>query len=281
MTTVKIVTDSSIQLTAAQMQAYSIHEIPLNVEVGGQQYVDGETITRSEFVQKMAESDQLPKSSQPAIGRFVEVFDELGQDGSEVLAITMTKGLSGTVTSAQQAAQLSSTKVTVIDSDFTDSGLSFQVLKAAEMAQAGASIAEILPELTKIRETTKVYVAMPTLENIVKGGRLGKLAASLTTFLKISIVVELRDGKLRIAKKGRGIKTIQNFAQAKVQELIEHGDRLGGVSFSYVNDDYLPQKFTQQIKERWPQVPIVTEVTSPVISTHAGLGAFAIIYYYK
>ena len=98
----------------------------------------------------------------------MELFDELGKDGSDVLSIHMTKGLSGTVEAARQASNLSKANVTVIDSDTTDQALSFQVIRAAQLAQEGKTLAEVLPEVDKVRENTKLFIGVSTLENLVK-----------------------------------------------------------------------------------------------------------------
>ena len=116
----------------------------------------------------MANAKALPKTSQPPIGEFVELYDRLGEDGSEVISIHMTKGLSGTVEAARQASNLSSSKVTVIDSDFTDQGLSFQVIQAAKLAQVGAGVPEILAEIERVKQNTKLYIGISTLDNLVK-----------------------------------------------------------------------------------------------------------------
>ncbi|AXX64572.1 MAG: DegV family protein [Lactobacillus sp.] len=281
MNKVKIVTDSSIQITAEEIKKYEIALVPLSIEIDGQQFIDGETITRQEFVQKMLVSKNLPKTSQPPLGRFVDTFKELGADGSKILAIHMTKGLSGTVEAARQAAQITGLDITVVDSGFTDRALAFQVIEAAKLAQSGADIADILPVIEKIKNQTHLYLGIPNLDNILNGGRLGKVAASLSTFLKINIVVQLKDSKLGILKKGRGIKTIENYMDKVVQQINEDGDKIAEIGISYVDDITLPNQSEQRIHEKWPQLPILNEVTSPVITTHAGKGAFAIMYYYR
>lgn len=279
MTNVKILTDSSVQLTPKEITDYQITVVPLTVEIDNQQYVDGQDITRQEFSQKMLASTNFPKTSQPPIGRFVEAFNKLGQDGSEVLAITLTKGLSGTVDAAKQAAELTSTKVTVVDSGSTDRGMAFQVLAAAKMAQQKATVAEILPAIKHIAEQTQLYVCIPHPENIIKGGRLGKMAATLTSLLNIDVVVQLQNHKLTIAKKGRGIKVIKNFIQSRIEDIDAHGDQISEIGMSYVSDDTLPQQIKQQVQTQFPQIKTTIELTSPIIMTHTGEGAFAIIYY--
>lgn len=132
MAKIKIVTDSSAQLTPEEIEAYDIHVIPLSVEINGENHVDGETITRQELVDELRKGN-IPKTSQPPMGRFLETFEQLGADGSEILAIMMSDVLSGTYQTACSAAEMVKCSVTVINSKETDRALSFQVLAAAKM----------------------------------------------------------------------------------------------------------------------------------------------------
>ena len=100
-------------------------------------YVERETITNEQFPAMMKAAKALPKTSQPPIGKFVEAFDRLGADGSEVLCVTMMASISGTVHAAEQAAQMTKTKVTVVDCQSTDRGMAFQILAAAKLIEAG------------------------------------------------------------------------------------------------------------------------------------------------
>ncbi len=205
--TIKIVTDSSVQLTPEEIEKYQIHIIPLTIMIDGTVYIDGETITREEFMTKMAQASALPKTSQPAIGTFLELFDDLTKDGSEVLALHMLEAISGTVNSARQAAELSQGKVTVWDSDFTDRALSFQVIEAAKMAQAGADMDAILAKMAEVRDHTRLVMGVSNLDNLVKGGRISKVSGLLSSLLNIKVILQVKDGQLTALQKGRGMKT--------------------------------------------------------------------------
>ena len=149
MANIKILTDSSVQLTPEEIEKYNITIVPLSVEVDGKNYVDGEDISREELVQALKDGN-IPKTSQPPIGRFIDAYNELGKDGSEVLAIVLSDVLSGTYETASSAADMVDTKVTVINSKSTDRGLAFQVLAAAKDLEAGKNIDEIKDHLKDI-----------------------------------------------------------------------------------------------------------------------------------
>lgn len=126
---IKILTDSSVQLTPAEIEKYNITIIPLSVELEGKQYIDGETITRPELVEYLRRGI-LPKTSQPALGRFLDLYEQLTADGSEVLAIMMADFLSGTYKTAVAAAEMVDGKVTVINSKSTDRGMAFRYCRS-------------------------------------------------------------------------------------------------------------------------------------------------------
>ncbi|HDR4744288.1 TPA: DegV family protein, partial [Bacillus cereus] len=141
---IKIVTDSTADLSQEVIEKYDIHVLPLSISVNGQTYLDRVDLQPDEFIEEMIKSEELPKTSQPAMGTFVEMYDKLGEDGSEVLSIHMTSGMSGTVATANSAASMTDTKVTVVDSQFITHALAYQVVEAAKMANEGRSLEEIL-----------------------------------------------------------------------------------------------------------------------------------------
>ena len=115
---IHIVTDSTCDLSKEEIEKYQLHVVPLTIQIDGETYVDGVDIEPQSFSEKMANAKELPKSSQPAPGKFKELYDELGKNGDQIISIHMTGGMSGTVESARQAAQMSDADVTVIDSRY-------------------------------------------------------------------------------------------------------------------------------------------------------------------
>lgn len=274
----KIVTDSSAELGPDEIKELAIHVLPLTVMIDDVVYVDGVTLQKEEFMEKMQQAKTLPKTSQPPIGQFVELYDELGKDGSEVISIHMTENLSGTVNTARQAAQLSTTEVTVIDSDFTDRGLSFQVIEAARMALANADKEAILKRIDEVRANTKLYICVVTLENLVKGGRIGRLAGALSSFLNVKVMMEQVKGQLELRVRGRGMKPVNKWL-VELQEKLKETPNIREVSFSYADDEEACEEIKNQFQATLPDVPMRVRLTSPIISTHAGKGAFAVMYY--
>lgn len=279
MTQVKIVTDSSARLSATEINDLDITVVPLTVMIDGTVYADGETITGPEFMDKMAAAEALPKTSQPALGVFVDKYDELTatDEDVQILSIHMTDALSGTVHSAEQAGQISKGDVVAIDSQMTDRALGFQVITAAKMAKEGASRDEIIAAINDVRDHTKLYLTVPALDNLVAGGRLNKAVGFIGGFLNIKVVLEVIDGKITIAAKGRGMKVINKAYQDFYAEMATHGSiKRVGLSHAGNLEDALMVK--EEIKQRFPDAEIFVDQTSPIIATHTGVGALAVIY---
>ena len=278
MANIKIVTDSSVQLTPEEISQHNITVVPLTIMIDNTVYIDGETITREDFMDEMAAAQNLPKTSQPAIGTFTDVFDKLTADGSQVLSIHMTETISGTVNSVRQAAQLAKGDVTVIDSQFTDRSMAFQVLAAAEMAEAGKDMPTILDKLKQIRDHTILVLGVTNLDNLVKGGRLSRVSGLISSFLNIKVVLQMEHGELKALRKGRGMKTINNFVTETISKMAKLTD-IQSIGVSTAGAKEIGEDIGRRLAEVLPNVPILVRPTDPVIATHTGPGAFAITYY--
>lgn len=274
-------TDSSVQLTSEEIKKYNITVVPLTITIDGQSYVDGVDITRSDFVKKMNAAKNLPKTSQPPIGRFVDAIKKLTADGSQVIGIFLAKTLSGTIDAARQAAEIAgqSENMIIFDSELTDRAEGFQVLAAARDARAGKSMDEIIAHVKQIRNNQKLEMMVVNLKNLIKGGRLGALSGRIATMLNIRIALQMPKGELKVAKKGRGKKFTKAFNERVLKEITDNKDRIKEVGISYVDTPELMQELANQIKAINPKIDVLVAETSPIIATHAGNGAYAILYY--
>ena len=278
MTNVKIVTDSSCTMEKSLRDELNIHMMPLSIMVDGVVYPDDDHLPGEKFMDMMANAKALPKTSQPPIGEFVELYDRLGEDGSEVISIHMTKGLSGTVEAARQASNLSSSKVTVIDSDFTDQGLSFQVIQAAKLAQAGAGVPEILAEIERVKQNTKLYIGISTLDNLVKGGRIIRTTGLLSNIFNMKVVMDFENTELIPVAKGRGVKTFNKWFDELKSELSKIPN-VRQIGISHADGLELANGFKEGLQAIFKDMDIPVLHTNPVIATHTGKNAFAIMYY--
>lgn len=284
LTKIKIMTDSSVQLTEEEIKQYEITVVPLTISIEGKTYVDGEDISRSEFVEKMKAAEELPKTSQPSIGRFVDVIKQLTEDeDTEVIGIFLAKSLSGTIDAARQAVEIADRedRVTIIDSELTDRAEGLQVLEAAKDAQAGKSKQEIIDHVNQIKSGQKLGMMVVDLKNLIKGGRLGALSGKVATLLNIRIALSMPNGQLEVDKKGRGKKFSKAFDENILKDIEENKDRISDVGISYVDTPDEMEKLADRIRQINPEINVLVRQTSPIIATHAGTGAYAILYYLR
>ncbi|GAE24480.1 hypothetical protein JCM9140_412 [Halalkalibacter wakoensis JCM 9140] len=277
--TIKIVTDSTCDLTEDIIKTYGIEVVPLSISVNGKTYLDGVDITKQEFINILTSSAELPKSSQPSVGYFEETYRRLLDEPgvTNVISIHLTEGMSGTFNSARTAGDMVGDNVTVINSEFISHALGFQVVEAAQMAQNGSSVSEIVERLGEIRANTSLYLMVDTLEYLAKGGRIGRGKALLGSLLKIKPIASLADGVYTPVTKVRThLQMIDYFKKQFIEET--EAFKVKAVGIAHIEAASLANKLRdalQQVKH----VPVTITETSPIISTHTGPGAIALMYY--
>lgn len=278
MTNVKIVTDSTVDIDQSIIDELDIKIVPLSITIDGKSYIDRFGIKPDEFMDKMKDSKELPKSSQPAVGTFVETYEELGSDGSRILSIHMTGGMSGTVTSAESASNISEADVTVVDSRFISFALSFQVVEAAKMAKEGKSVEEILKRLDAVRANTDLFIMVDTLDNLVKGGRIGRGKAMIGSLLSIKPIASLADGVYTPVNKVRSHSQVIKFYTKQFKEDIA-GKTVKRVGIAHAGCLKLAETLKASLQEASGFQDVEIAYTTPVISTHTGPGALALMYF--
>lgn len=277
MSKIKIVTDSSITIEKQVVKDLDITIVPLSVMVDGVVYSDAD-LKEGQFLELMRHSKNLPKTSQPPVGVFSEIFDELAADGSEIVAIHMSHALSGTVEAARQGATLSKAKVTVIDSTFTDQTMKFQVVEAAKLAKEGADLETVLARIEEVRSKSKLYIGVSTLENLVKGGRIGRVTGLLSSLLNIRVIMEMKDHELEPIVKGRGAKTFKKWLDDFANSL--EGKKVAEIGISYAGGPEWGEEMKARLQPFVEQEIPVLE-TGSIIQTHTGENAWAVLVRYQ
>jgi DegV family protein with EDD domain len=193
---VKIVTDSTGYLPLELLEQYDIRVVPLNVHFGEDQvYQEGVNLTNDEFYKMLAEAPELPTTSQPSPGQFRDVFGELTEAGHQVVCIVISQRMSGTYQSALEASRaFPDADVAVIDSEFVAGGLAVMTLTAAEMTGDGRSLDQIVKRVEQMKQDTRLFFVVDTLEYLQKGGRIGTASALLGTMLKVKPILTVSEG---------------------------------------------------------------------------------------
>ena len=278
MSRVYIVTDSTADLTEEEVQQFEISIVPMNISIDDENYIDGVTITKEEFKQKMIASAELPKTAQPSIGRFVEVYDELGKKGDSVISIQMMRSISGTVDAARQAADITEKNVTVVDSDFTSRSMGMIVKEAAKAAQEGKTVEEILEIVEDAKKRTTLYLTVVNLDNLIKGGRISQLMGMFSNLLNIKLFLQVINGKIEIIQKGRGLKSLQKKYDEIFEQMKSAPNGIQEIGIMHAGLSDFNQGNIARIRELFPDVPLTIVTTSPIIMSHTGVDAMAITY---
>ena len=192
---IKIVTDSTADVPKPLLERYDIQVVPVNIQFGHETYEEGITIDRPTFFQKLEEV--MPTSSQPAPGKFAEVYRKLAEEGHSILSLHVTSKHSGTCQSALLAkSMLPEADIEVFDTLSISIGTGYQVLAAARAAKEGKSMEEILQLLEGIRSRMHLYFTPATLKYLQRSGRVGKLAGALASLLSVKPIIKVEDGLL-------------------------------------------------------------------------------------
>ena len=281
MSRIIIVTDSTADLTEQEIQDFNIHVVPLNITIQEEHYLDGETITKEEFKNKMIASSELPMTAQPSIGRFVELYDELGKDSSEIISIHLMNSISGTVNAARQAADITESTVTVVDSDFTSRSMGIIVREAAKAAKEGKSAEEVLEVIESTRERTKLYLTVLNLDNLIKGGRISRVMGAFSNLLNIKLFLEVINGKIEIVQKGRGLKSLQKKYDEVFEEMKACPTGIQEIGIMHAGLNEFNQSQIDTLRELFPEAKLTIVMTSPIIMSHTGVDAMAVTYLEK
>lgn len=194
---VAIAADSGADLPVEEVERLNIHLVPQRLSIAGREHIDRQTISPREFYAAMRTGPALPRTSQPSPGDFRRMFDLLLSHHERVIDVSLSRRLSGTMQSAESAAARSDPqRVTVFDSEQVAAGQGLMVIWAAEAAQAGLDASRLLEGLARMRGRTSVYAIVRDISYGVRGGRIPKAALPMTRFLRLSLILCSKTGRL-------------------------------------------------------------------------------------
>ena len=276
MTGVRIVTDSSCDLSEAEASADGIIVVPLSIRFGDEEFIDREELSVDQFYSKMASTGLLPETAAPSPGRFEQAFRDAAAAGAtSIVCINLSGDLSATVQSARNAAQAveGDIDVRVIDSRSVTGGLGTLVLAASAAARSGADADAVVALVDSLIPRTEIYGALDTLENLKKGGRIGAAKALLGSMLSVKPLIHIADGAVEEAGKQRTRKRALEwlrdtlYAQEGVEDL--------AVLHSNAPDI---DEFLDMISERFPRDSVRVGTIGAVVGTHGGPGLIGMCY---
>lgn len=277
---VRIVTDSTADLSPAIRQEYGIEMVPLSVHFGPESFMDAVEMKPADFWAKLQTSPHHPKTAQPSPGDFLKVYEPIAAAGDEIVSIHISGKLSGTISSAQIAAQmLPNAKITTVDTRSVTLGLGMMVIEAARMARGGKSGAEIVAKVSAIADRMNIFFTLDTLEFLQKNGRVGRAQALLGGLLGIKPILQVdRDGLVAPADKVRGKSKVVARTLELMQERIPAGRKINLAVLHAQAPEEAAQwleavKALYQVQEHW-----IAEI-GPVVATNAGPGTVGVVSY--
>ena len=272
---VRIVTDSTADLTKEQQQAAGITVVPLNVHFGDQVFRDHVDLTADEFFSRLKASAQLPRTSQPAVGVFEEAYRTLGQNGDEIVSVHLSSKVSGTYNSALMAAKgVDAKAIEVVDSLSTSMALGFMALEAAKLARAGTDRATIAERLRALVPKARVICVVDTLTYLERGGRIGKARALLGSLLNVKPILQLNDGEVVPIGRARG----RPQALSRLVELLERDGKVSQLAIMHGAAPADAEQLRERVAASYPGLDILLTEIGAVLGTHTGPGVIGFTY---
>ncbi|TKD70987.1 DegV family protein [Pseudalkalibacillus hwajinpoensis] len=280
MKTVAIVTDSTAYLSDDMLSEYDISMIPLNVVFGNESFLEEKEIGVDDFFEKIRRENELPKTSQPSIGSFIETYEKLAKTHEEIITITLSSGISGTFQSAYSAGgMVEGVDVHVFDSEISCMVQGFYVLEAARMAQEGYSSDRILERLNEMKnQGMHAYFLVHDLSNLHRGGRLNAAQLVVGNLLQIKPVLTFEDKQIVPYEKIRTRKKALNKILSLFDESAKDGAPIKATVI-YANNKEEAVQLKSELEAKYSNVEIILSYFGPVIATHLGEGSLGLGWY--
>ena len=282
MANIKIVTDSNSGISQAEAKELGIFVVPMPFLIDGEEYFEDINLTQEQFYEHL-QGEATVSTSQPAALSVTELWDELLKDGSDIVHIPMSSGLSETCHTAQNLAKEYGGRVQVVDNQRISVTQKQSVLDAMKLAKEGKSAAEIKEYLEKTKFDSSIYISLDTLKYLKKGGRLTPAAALIGTILKIKPVLQIQGEKLDAFKKVHSLKqakaemvaAIRNDLLTRFKPYLEAGEMT--ISVAHTNNYQEAQTFKAELEATFPNIPVTyVDPLSLSVSCHIGPGALAV-----
>lgn len=273
---IRIVIDSTSDVTNDIIEKYNIKMVPLTVNFEKESFLDKIELNSKDFFEKLAASEKLPTTTLVSPGAFVEAFSEILMEGDQVLGLFLASEFSGTYDSARMAKDMiGSNDIHIIDTRSVCLGSFALILEAIELVQQNKTIEEVVEELEKLKDNIVAIAALDTLKYLEKGGRLSKGQAVVGSLLNIKPIIGIKDGKLSVIEKTRGknktIKWIDEWIEKNNYDLSDKTVLL------FHGNSYEQLKLLREtIEDKYKIKNIIEQEVGPVIGTHSGPGVLGV-----
>ena len=276
-----VVTDSTAYIPKGVREKYHIHMVPLNVIIGQEAYREEIDLSANDFYEEIKKRDKLPTTSQPPLGQFVELFEELSKEYDAVISVHLSSGISGTYQGAISAGEMvEGIEVHAYDSEISCMVQGFYALEAAQMALDGKDPSEILTRLDEMKKCVRAYFMVDDLSNLQRGGRLSSAQALIGSLLQIKPLLHFENKVIVPFEKIRTRKKAMKRIVELLTEATADGALYKAVIIHAKREDEA-KLWKAEIQPSLPNVEFDIGYFGPVIGTHLGEGAMGLGWYKK
>ena len=278
---VKILADSTCDLSPELLEKYQISIIPLFVRLGEEEFLDGIDITPERLYEWSDAHGETPKTAAPGVGIFLDCFEKLIGENEEAVLFTISKSMSVCFNNARLASEEPGWKdrVRVIDSMNLSTGIGLQIIEAAEMAKQGKNAREIEQAILSPRPLVRASFVVDTLTYLHRGGRCSGLAAMMGSILQLHPRIAVSEGAMRPEKKyrGRARKYVMDYVKDMEENLVSaKKDRV------FITHSGCDQEIVSMVREYLESLSHFDEIlvtkAGSVISSHCGPGTLGVLF---
>jgi DegV family protein with EDD domain len=278
---IKILSDSTCDLSPAQLQEYDITLARLTVVKDGEQFVDGETITPAEIFAHVANGGGLCSTAAYSIGQYEDLFAQYANDYDGIIHINISSGFSACYQNATIAAA-DFPNVRVVDSKNLSTGQGHVVLEACRLAKTCESLDEIVEKLNDFIPRVRASFLLDRLDYMVKGGRCSSAAALGANLLNLKPCIEVKDGKMGVTKKYRGpyAKCLANYVKDKLADRDDIVRNELFITYTPVDDKCLAA-VKEAVASCEPFETVYETTAGCTVSCHCGPGTLGVLFVEK
>lgn len=278
---IALITDSTCDIPQDWLKQYEITVVPLTIIFGEEQYLDGVDMQAVEFYERILVDKVHPTTSQPAPKAFLSAYQQAKETGAEeIVVLTISSAMSGTIESARQAAEGFDLPVTFVDSKSNSMGLGWQVIAAARVREAGGCVTEMLKAVEQVYQNLAYYITLDTIDYLGRGGRFGEAVRYINSILKIKPLIYVKHetgtvGAVMPARSRKGaIDGIYN-------EFFKHVNTLLPLHITVLHNNALDEakELAERVMREYNPKEIFISIVSPVLGVHTGPKALALCGY--
>jgi DegV family protein with EDD domain len=275
---VAVISDSTCDLPQTLLEDLGVAIVPVRVMFGSENYLDKVTITPNEFYARFAVTDEAPRTSQPPPADFTQVYENAAVHAASIVSVHLSSGVSGTYQAAVVGARsVPRTHFDHVDSRNVTVGLGLVVREAAEAALAGKPAAEVARIAREASDRVRLFIAVPTLTHLVRGGRVSPLRGLIAKALGLLPVLTIsNEGKAEPAAKARGYEAAKRKMMRLLFKEADTAGRTRRFGVAHCDAPEAAEALAREIRTRFPESDVMISECGPALGAHGGPGAVAV-----